>query len=166
MSELPDFEARRRILSEFGKTFFVEAAAGTGKNTALVGRVGGLVRSGGGTLARIVAVTFTEKAAGEMKLRLRSEIEKARPLASPEERDRLDRALQELELARIGTIHAFCGDLLHERPVEAGVDPVFKMVPEEESDALADEAFERWLQRILADAPARPRRILQPSAVA
>src|SRR3954453_11787623 len=96
-----------------------------------------------------------------MKLRLRGEIEKGRPLASRDERDRLDRALEELELARIGTIHAFCGDLLRERPVEAGVDPVFKMIAEEEADALADEAFERWLQRILADPPEGPRRILR-----
>ena len=64
-----------------------------------------------------------------MKLRLRIEIEKARTEAAPEERDRLDRALEELELARIGTIHAFCGDLLAERPVEAGIDPLFKVPP-------------------------------------
>ena len=135
-------EARRRILTEFGTTFFVEAAAGTGKTTALVGRIVGLVRAGAGTLDRIVAVTFTEKAAGEMKLRLRSEIERARAEATPEERDRLDRALEELELARIGTIHAFCGDLLRERPVEAGIDPLFEVASEEEAEALADEAFE------------------------
>ena len=77
MTDLADAEARRRILTEFGTSFFVEAAAGTGKTTALVGRIVGLVRAGAGTLDRIVAVTFTEKAAGEMKLRLRSEIEKA-----------------------------------------------------------------------------------------
>jgi ATP-dependent exoDNAse (exonuclease V) beta subunit len=107
MTDLADNEARRRILTEFGTSFFVEAAAGTGKTSALVDRIVGLVRSGGGMLDRIVAVTFTEKAAGEMKLRLRSEIEKARPLAAPVERDRLERALEQLELARIGTIHAF-----------------------------------------------------------
>ena len=122
MTALVDAEARRRIREEFGATFFVEAAAGTGKTTALVGRIVGLISAGAGTLNRIVAVTFTEKAAGEMKLRVRSEIEKARSKATREERDRLDRALEELELARIGTIHAFCGDLLHERPIEAGID--------------------------------------------
>ena len=106
MTDLVDAEARRRIREEFSATFFVEAAAGTGKTTALVGRIVGLISAGAGTLNRIVAVTFTEKAAGEMKLRLRSEIEKARSKATREERDRLDRALEELELARIGTIHA------------------------------------------------------------
>jgi ATP-dependent helicase/nuclease subunit A len=161
MTDLADNEARRRILTEFGTSFFVEAAAGTGKTSALVDRIIGLVRTGGGTLDRVVAVTFTEKAAGEMKLRLRSEIEKARARAAPEERDRLDRALEQLELAHIGTIHAFCGDLLHERPVEAGIDPLFEVASEDEAEALADEAFEGWFQRTLADPPEGVGRILR-----
>src|SRR5689334_13128987 len=121
MIALADAEARRRIATDFGTTFFVEAAAGTGKTTALVRRIVGLVSAGVARLDRIVAVTFTEKAAGETKLHLRSEIERARGGADPEERTRLDLALEQLELARIGTIHAFCGDLLHERPVEARI---------------------------------------------
>src|SRR5262252_4519348 len=161
MTDLADANARSRIQNEFDTTFFVEAAAGTGKTTVLVGRIVGLIRSGEGTLARIVAVTFTEKAAGEMKLRLRLEIEKARVDSTALERNRLDQALEELELARIGTIHAFCGDLLSERPVEAGVDPIFKMLDEEAAEAVANEAFERWLQRILADPPEGPKRILR-----
>lgn len=159
---LHDAAERAAIATEFTTTFFVEAAAGTGKTTALVGRIVSMVRLGVGTLARTVAVTFTEPAAGEMKLRLRLEIEKARRAAvDPVERSRLDRALEELELARISTIHAFCGDLLRERPLEAGVDPAFKLLSEEESQALADQAFDRWLQRILADPPEGPRRILR-----
>src|SRR3984893_18278788 len=153
MTDPADAEARRRILAEYGTSFFVEAAAGTGKTTALVGRIVGLIRGGAGTLNRIVAVTFTEKAAGEMKLRLRSEIENVRPLAAREERDRLDRALEELELAHIGTIHAFCGDLLHERPIEAGIDPLFEVASEDEAEAIADAAFENWFQKILSDPP-------------
>ena len=50
MTDLADTEARRRILTEFGTSFFVEAAAGTGKTTGLVGRIVGLVRTGAGTL--------------------------------------------------------------------------------------------------------------------
>ena len=65
MNELVDAKARARILSDYESTLFVEAAAGNGKTTVLVGRIVGLIRSGKGTLARIVAVTFTEKAAGE-----------------------------------------------------------------------------------------------------
>jgi ATP-dependent exoDNAse (exonuclease V) beta subunit len=161
MTELPDAEARRRILDEFGSTFFVEAAAGTGKTTALVGRIVNLIRAGAGTLNRIVAVTFTEKAAGEMKLRLRSEIEKSRSKATLDERVRLDRALEELELARVSTIHSFCGDLLHERPIEAGIDPLFEVASEEEAEEIADAAFEDWFQTVLADPPEGVRRILR-----
>ena len=161
MTDLADNVARRRIVTEFGTSFFVEAAAGTGKTSALVDRIVALVRTGGSTLDRVVAVTFTEKAAGEMKLRLRSEIEEARTRAAPEERDRLERAIEQLELARIGTIHAFCGDLLHERPVEAGIDPLFEVASEETAEALADEAFEAWFQRTLADPPEGVRRILR-----
>jgi ATP-dependent helicase/nuclease subunit A len=161
VTDLVDAEARRRIREDFDATLFVEAAAGTGKTTALVGRVVGLISAGAGMLGRIVAVTFTEKAAGEMKLRLRSEIERARPKATREERGRLDRALEELELARIGTIHSFCGDLLHERPIEAGIDPLFEVASEEEADEIADSAFEDWFQAILADPPEGVRRLLR-----
>src|SRR5262245_34680516 len=131
MTDLRDAEARRRILTDFDTTFFVEAAAGTGKTTVLIGRIVALISEGVSTLDRVVAVTFTEKAAGEMKLRLRTEIERARQDAAAEEQRRLERALSELELARIGTIHAFCGDLLRERPVEAGIDPLFKVAAED-----------------------------------
>jgi ATP-dependent exoDNAse (exonuclease V) beta subunit len=161
VTELADAEARRRIAEEFGATFFVEAAAGTGKTTALVRRIVALISAGIDTLDRIVAVTFTEKAAGETKLHLRSAIETARANARPKQRARLDRALQELELARIGTIHAFCGDLLHERPVEAGIDPLFEVAADEEAQALADEAFNRWFETVLANPPEGIRRLLR-----
>ncbi len=160
---LPDAEARRRIREELAETFFVEAAAGTGKTRALVERVVALLRAGAASLDSIVSVTFTEKAAGEMKLRLRAEIERARRATeTPDvERARLDRALEQLELAKIGTIHAFCGDLLRERPVEAGVDPLFEVAPEEESERLLERAFESWFQRVLADPPEGVRRMLR-----
>jgi ATP-dependent exoDNAse (exonuclease V) beta subunit len=106
-------------------------------------------------------VTFTEKAAGEMKLRIRTEIEKVRTEATDDERVRLDQALEELELARIGTIHAFCGDVLHERPIEAGIDPLFEVAAEAEADALADEAFETWFQCVLPDPPEGVRRVMR-----
>jgi len=157
----PAGAARQQILTDFRTTLFVEAAAGTGKTTVLVGRIVALVREGVSTLDRIVAVTFTEKAAGEMKLRLRTEIERARQDAAAGERERLERALSELELVHVGTIHAFCGDLLRERPVEAGIDPLFEVAAEDEAERLADRAFESWFQAALADPPEGLRRILR-----
>jgi ATP-dependent helicase/nuclease subunit A len=154
---LVDADARARIAQDLDATLIVEAAAGTGKTTALVERILSLLKSGRATLASgqgdLVAVTFTEKAAGEMKLRLRTEIERARSAAEQAgasiERERLDRALQQLEAARIGTIHAFCADVLRERPVEAGIDPLFEVAAEEDQTRLYDAAFTSWFQEIL-----------------
>jgi hypothetical protein len=152
---LVDQPGRDRIAKDLDATLVVEAAAGTGKTTALVDRILALLRTGKATLASgtndLVAVTFTEKAAGEMKLRLRTEIEKARrdDDLEPEEKERLQHALEQLEAARIGTIHAFCADLLRERPVEAEVDPLFEVAAEDETDRLFEEAFTRWFQRTL-----------------
>ena len=164
---LPDAGARARIREDLDATLVVEAAAGTGKTTALVSRIVALVRSGRATLHGIVAVTYTDKAAGEMKLRVRTEIERARSdlgaLAegAADERARLDRALAELELAQIGTIHSFCGDLLRERPVEAAVDPAFEIVAGDAQSGLYEQAFDRWFQRALAQPPEAVRRILR-----
>ncbi len=162
-SELTDAGARRRILTDFGTTLFVEAAAGTDKTTALVCRIVALICEGISTLDRIAAVTFTEKAAGEMKLRLRAEIERARNAqdVTPERSARLAKALSQLELARIGTIHAFCGDLLRERPVEAGIDPLFEVAAEDQAADLMDRAFDSWFQHALAEPPDGVRRILR-----
>lgn len=153
-STLVDAEARERIKSDLRSTLIVEAAAGTGKTTALVDRILSLLRTGTATLASgandLVAVTFTEKAAGEMKLRLRTEIERVRAAITGDERARLDRALEQLEAARIGTIHAFCADILRERPVEARIDPLFEVAAEDEQERLYDEAFTAWFQATLA----------------
>jgi ATP-dependent exoDNAse (exonuclease V) beta subunit len=163
---LTDPEARELIATALDRTLIVEAAAGTGKTTALVGRIVRMIAEGKADVGGIVAVTFTEKAAGELKLRLRERLDNARVAAGPgaEERTRLDRALTQLEEAHVGTIHAFCADLLRERPVEAGVDPLFEVLTEPASARLFDDAFGRWLQEVLADPPEGVRRALRRSA--
>src|SRR5581483_3276129 len=118
---LADETERERIRTDLDTTLVVEAAAGTGKTSALIGRIVAVLMAGRARLDQIVAVTFTEAAAGELKLRLRAEIERAR----------LDAALPQLEEARVGTIHSFCADLLRERPLAAGVDPLFEVAAED-----------------------------------
>ena len=166
MPELTDLEARDRIANDLDATLIVEAAAGTGKTTALVGRIVRIIAEGKADVGGIVAVTFTEKAAGELKLRLRERLDSARLAAGANEdaRARLDLALTQLEEAHVGTIHAFCADLLRERPVEAGVDPLFEVLTEPASARLFDEAFGRWLQEMLSDPPEGVRRALRRSA--
>jgi ATP-dependent exoDNAse (exonuclease V) beta subunit len=148
---LADREARDRIANDLQTTFVVEAAAGTGKTTALVGRILALLVRGAARLSRIVAVTFTEKAAGEMKLRLRAEIERVRTdeKTTTEQRARLDAALEELEAARMSTIHGFCADILRERAIEAGVDPLFEVADDRAGRRLFREAFEPWFAEML-----------------
>ncbi len=162
---LADSEARRRIAEDLDATLVVEAAAGTGKTTALVGRIVAVIAQAhhGATLASLIAVTFTQKAAGEMKLRLRQELEDARhdtPVTSPAHA-RLEQALSELEVARIATIHEVCADLLREHPVAAGVDPLFEVASEEDSGALLDTAFDAWFPAVLREPPEGIRRLLR-----
>jgi ATP-dependent helicase/nuclease subunit A len=147
VSELADAVERGRIRASLGETFAVEAAAGTGKTTVLVERIVNVLASAATTVERLVAVTFTEKAAGELKLRLRAELEtrRQRAGASPAA-GALGHALANLEQAHVSTIHTFCADLLRERPVEARVDPRFTMLTDPQARALFGAVFRDWLQ--------------------
>ena len=158
-TKLADAEARRRIREDFDTNLVVEAAAGTGKTTELVGRIVALLRAGRTSLDRIAAVTFTDKAAGELKLRLRGELESARVSSTgADEAKLLEDALAALETAHIGSLHSFCLDLMRERPVQARVDPAFEVFAE--VDPLLEQAFDAWYQRILEDPPEGVRRVL------
>jgi ATP-dependent exoDNAse (exonuclease V) beta subunit len=162
MPPLSDQEARRRIQEELTTSFIVEAAAGTGKTTEIVNRVVAVLADGIAVVGAIVVVTFTNKAAGELKLRLRLELERRRQ-EEPEgvTRDRLDDALAHLEEARISTIHSFCNDLVAERPVEARIDPSFRLLAETEGELLHARAFQSWLEDRLSDPPEALRRALR-----
>jgi ATP-dependent exoDNAse (exonuclease V) beta subunit len=169
-SELSDADERRVIAEELDLTLVVEAAAGTGKTTELVTRIVRTIATGRATMNEIVAVTFTEKAAGELKLRLREALELERmacsgeprdPVASEHRRQRVEEALKTLEEAHVNTIHGFCAELLRERPVEARVDPLFSVLTEPQAAALYERAFNVWLQEALADPPEGVRRALR-----
>jgi ATP-dependent exoDNAse (exonuclease V) beta subunit len=160
---LPDQPARDRIRKDFDQTLVVEAAAGTGKTTETIGRILGLLSSGRARLETIACVTFTEKAAGEMKLRLRTALERSKKAHASDRvvHARLDQALVELERARIGTIHGFCADILRERPVEARVDPLFEVAADDQAQALFGECFDRWFQESLESPDEGLRRVLR-----
>jgi ATP-dependent exoDNAse (exonuclease V) beta subunit len=128
----------------------VEASAGTGKTTRLVNCIVDAIAAGTPVEA-IVAVTFTHAAAGNMKLRVRQELEHRRAReADPAARDRLADAARSLDRAFIGTIHAFCAQLLRGRPVEAGVDPVFQELAQPDAMRVFGGVFRRWIERRLA----------------
>jgi ATP-dependent helicase/nuclease subunit A len=160
-----DAGARRAIRDDLDDTLVVEAAAGTGKTTELVNRILRVLATGRARMIEIAAVTFTEKAAGELKLRLREALERERAsaadVAGDDVRERLEEALKTLEEAHVNTIHGFCAELLRERPVEARVDPLFAVLTQPQSDRLYDRAFGAWLQEELRDPPEGLRRALR-----
>ena len=162
MRSLADTRDRNLIANALDETLIVEAAAGTGKTTELVRRIVRIIETGRALVTEIVAVTFTEKAAGELKLRLREALEEARGIsaAGSQERSRLDGALRQLEEAQVSTIHGFCADLLRERPVEAQVDPLFTVLTESQAARMSRRRLSR-----LVSAPAR-RSARRPPAFA
>ena len=143
---LIDAEERDTIRTSLDQSLLVEAAAGTGKTTQLVNRLVALIESGSARVEQMVAVTFTRKAAGELKLRLRQELEDARHRSSGSCKANLERAIASLEEARIGTIHSFCGELLRERPVEAHIDPSFQEMSQDEAPRVFGRVFKSWIE--------------------
>jgi ATP-dependent helicase/nuclease subunit A len=140
---------RQAIRTDLESNMLVEAAAGTGKTTSLVDRMLALVVEGKAPVDRICAVTFTVKAAAQLKERFQLGLERA-IATEPDEirRARLAQALEGIDRGFIGTIHSFCARLLRERPVEAGVDPEFVELDETEDVLLREEAWERYKQTL------------------
>jgi ATP-dependent helicase/nuclease subunit A len=156
-----DAAARERVRASLDESLIVEAAAGTGKTTELVKRIVAVLQSGRTTIDKIAAVTFTHKAAGELKLRLRQELDQVRQTATDAPARRaLEQALGHLEEASIGTIHSFCAQVLRERPVEARVDPAFEELSEAEASRIYQRSFRAWLEHTLDQASPGLRRAL------
>ena len=165
---LVDAAERERIRTSLDESLLVEAAAGTGKTTELVTRIVNVLATGRARVDQMLAVTFTEKAAGELKLRLRERLERARHGTGDRGTDdhpgrlrNIEHAIAHLEEAQVSTIHGFCADVLHERPVEAGVDPQFGVLAEAEAERTFGQAFDTWLQQMLARPPSGVRRALR-----
>jgi exodeoxyribonuclease V beta subunit len=141
----------------------VEASAGTGKTYTIEQLVLRLVIDEEIELDRLLVVTFTEKATGELKNRLRARLEKALQ-EQPAKRPLLQRCLDSFDQAPISTIHSFCQNLLREFPLEQGQDFALELTPREHlaQPALREVQRTVWpalfgadLARILADADYR-----------
>ena len=150
----PDEPVRQRIRTDLGTTLLVEAAAGTGKTTCMVDRMLALVRTGAAKPEGIVAVTFTKKAAGELRRRFREKLQRAAVEATdPAEQTRLAAALERVDSMVIGTIHSFAGRLLRERPLEAGVDPGFRELDDSADRLLRRQAWREFVTAAPSDHP-------------
>ncbi|MGK2928408.1 MAG: UvrD-helicase domain-containing protein [Acidimicrobiales bacterium] len=158
MSAVPaDAPARQRILDDLGSTLFVEAGAGSGKTTSLVGRFVSLVLAGV-DVAGIAAITFTEAAASELRARIREALEDVvalRPLRSievgPDGPDRARTALERLDRATVATLHAFAQRLLLGAPIEAGLPPRVEVNDEIASALRSEERWGRFVTQLLDD---------------
>ncbi len=147
---LPDQSQRDLILGELDNNLLVEAAAGTGKTTSMVGRMIALVAEGKCSVETLGAVTFTRKAAAELRSRFQVELEQAAKSAVGEKQQNLLAGAGNIERCFIGTIHSFCGRLLRERPIEAGVDLAFGEVDQNQDDRMRRDVWDQYLARLHA----------------
>ncbi|HEY4544289.1 MAG TPA: UvrD-helicase domain-containing protein, partial [Tissierellaceae bacterium] len=116
-----------KAIKTIDENVVVNAGAGTGKTKVLTDRYIEILENGnlpkGREVESIVAITFTNKATQEMIERIRSLIE-----SKTDQDDKWIRYFRDLEKANISTIHGFCGDILRENPIEAGIDPYFEIL--------------------------------------
>jgi ATP-dependent helicase/nuclease subunit A len=182
MSKPIDNDTRKVAVSEQDKNIVVTAGAGTGKTTLLVNRMLHLLlghkrfQTEESPILRIVAMTFTEKAASEMKIRLMQELEKIVSFinghASQEDERKLEellsdirdlyhtthgeierrakKSLEDIDKALIGTIHSFAAYILRLYPIESGVAPGFVVDEGDIFDELFDKEWTKWLETELA----------------
>src|SRR4030095_16558721 len=136
---------------EIGKHISVTAGPGAGKTTVLVERYLHILRERNVSIDQIVAITFTNRAANEMRERLRSQLNQILQTASGDERKRGLGYKRTLDGAVITTIHGFCARLLREFPVEAGVDPQFLLLDEHRAAMLLESVVEEVLSTFISD---------------
>jgi ATP-dependent exoDNAse (exonuclease V) beta subunit len=139
---------QRRAVERAGPEVCVVAGPGSGKTRVLIERFAWLVEHRGVHPSRILAITFTEKAATEIKQRL------IQRFASNSE------AREAIERAWVSTIHGFCARLLRENAIAAGLAPDFAVLDQAPAERLARESAEEALEALYRDRPGDLRRLL------
>ena len=150
---VPLTNQQRRAIDARDVSVALSAGAGCGKTFVLTERFLSHLepgRSDSARLGQLLAITFTERAAREMRDRIREKC-RSRLLECPEKEARywLD-LLRELDTARISTIHSFCASLLRSHAVEAGLDPRFRVLDQAQADTLLNEMIDDQLRERLA----------------
>ena len=158
---LSDDAARTQAVAVHGRSFLVEAGAGSGKTAVMAGRIAMLL-AGGAEPGSIAAVTFTEFAASELLIRVRAfvsaltagdipvELRTALPDGlSDEQRANLAEADAALDEITCSTIHGFCQHLIAPYPVEADIDPGASVVDRDQAELAFAEIVDVWLREEL-----------------
>jgi ATP-dependent exoDNAse (exonuclease V) beta subunit len=146
---------QRAAIEARGRDVLLEAGAGSGKTGVMVERYVRLVVDEGVSPDAILAFTFTDKAAAELRARVRAELSR-RAAGAGAKAVRAAALLTTIGGAWITTIHGFCNRVLAAHPVAAGVDPGFRVLDQPEADRAAREAFDAALAEFMAGGePAR-----------
>ncbi|MDQ3341051.1 MAG: UvrD-helicase domain-containing protein [Myxococcota bacterium] len=153
MSDAPDQAERDKALAAPGRTVLIDAGAGAGKTTLLVARILTLIAPLDDTaervpLSRLAAMTFTRRAAGELRLRVRAGIltELANAGNSKLRTEHLLESLGSIDSSFIGTIHGFADRLLRLQPMKARLSPAYEIA--EDIDVLVEETFDVLLHAV------------------
>jgi ATP-dependent helicase/nuclease subunit A len=133
-------EEQQRAVTRRAEPLLLSAAAGSGKTSVLVERFVAAVRDDGIAPARILAITFTERAAGELRARVRARLLELGDRA----------AARDTEAAFVGTFHGFCARVLRAHSLAAGLDPDFAILDEGLAGRLREQAFKAALRDFLA----------------
>ncbi len=128
-------ERQNEAITTNDRSMVVTAGAGTGKTYVLVRKYLNLIETKGVTVPEILALTFTEKAAAEMRERIRREI-------TAREGPVWEKAAEDFMLAPVQTFHSFCAQVLREFPIETGLDPGFSVLDEQQISRIHATAFE------------------------
>ncbi|MEO7133884.1 MAG: UvrD-helicase domain-containing protein, partial [Vicinamibacterales bacterium] len=148
---LNDEQSRAAIITDLDRNLLVEAGAGSGKTHMMAARMAAGIASGKYQIEHMAAVTFTRKAASELRGRFQLALEDllvagiAGVQLQPEQAARVHQALGNLERFVSGTIHSFCAHLLRERPVESGLAPGFSELDETDDAEVRAEAWRDFL---------------------
>ena len=135
-------DKQRAAAKERGKAVVVTAGAGSGKTSTLVARYAYLLAEGTKP-RRIAAITFTKKAAQEMRSRIRAKLMEMQDQATDETQQSFWANLSaQMDSARIGTIHSLCSEIIRKHPAEAGVDPRFDMIDEGLAEAIRHQVVD------------------------
>ena len=156
-----DHAARQEAIANHGRSFLVEAGAGSGKTAIIAGRIA-MMLADGIEPKSIAAVTFTEFAASELLIRVRefaSELAAGRiPLElriaapdglSEDQRRHVAAASERIDELTCSTIHGFCQRLIKPYPVEAGIDPGATVMDSDQADLAFSEIVDSWLREEL-----------------
>lgn len=149
-------EARRQeIKTDLTHNIFVEAGAGAGKTSILVSRIMNQLKSGLLTVDQIVAITFTNKAAQELKERIGDKLRDEFNNADGATKENLGKALRNLDLMQISTIHSFCFRLLMEKIFHTGMRMDIRLLDDEERQNKVEDFFHQWYKNLPYDVISR-----------